>query len=92
MKKVTIFTNRDFLSSTLAFCLRLVFFFGRDAAADMALAQIEIQYFSRLFIQFRIDIAQAFGNVFMYRRFTNGKMRGARPSGTARFDDVFRAF
>ena len=69
-----------------------IFFLRCHAAADMSLCLVDIEHFSCLPLQRRIDCRKTVGNVFMYRRFRYAKRFGSLPHGGIVFDDVIRDF
>ena len=73
----------------MPFFLGLILNFGSNSAAQMPFAQIDPQNFLNALIETVIEQLETLGDVFMYGRFADFKVRSARSDGTARLDDIF---
>lgn len=60
-------------------------------AANMALCKIDTEHASHFAIQIFVHVFETFGDVFMYRRFTDPEMGGTIAHGTTRLRYVFSA-
>ena len=64
--------------------LLLIFSFGSVAAANMALTFVDVQNFTHLMEQRRLDNAQPLADVFVYGAFADFKHLSGRPNRRSR--------
>ena len=68
--------------------LMRIFFFCGESTTDMPLSFIQIQNFSDLMCQIRIDVVQAFCYILMYRALADSIVFGGLPYSRIVFNDI----